>query len=75
MKLIRSMSRMALLAATCLALPAHGAPAEAPSPYFTGSDLFSLSAAADAQISPDGRTVAYVRRSADIMTDRARSAI
>lgn len=42
---------------------------------FTAQDLFALSAAADPQISRDGRTIAYVRRSNDIMTDRARSAI
>ena len=66
---------LALLAATCLASPAPAAPADAPNPIFGGSDLFDLSAAADPQISPDGRTVAYVRRAADIMTDRARSSI
>jgi len=75
-KLIPSASPLAMmLAATCLAAPAFAAPADAPNPYFTGSDLFSLSAASDAQISPDGRIVAYVRKSADIMTDKARSAI
>ena len=64
-----------LLAATVLSPPAAAAPAEGPSPLFTGRDLFDLSAASDPQISPDGRTVAYVRRSADIMTDKARSSI
>ncbi|MFL6727808.1 MAG: prolyl oligopeptidase family serine peptidase [Sphingomicrobium sp.] len=64
-----------LYAATCLAPPAAAAPASAPNPTFTGRDLFDLSAAADPQISPDGRTIAYVRRSADIMTDKARSSI
>jgi dipeptidyl aminopeptidase/acylaminoacyl peptidase len=54
---------------------AMAAPADAPNPRFTGNDLFNLSAAADPQISPDGRWVAYVRRSNDIMTDRARSSI
>lgn len=54
---------------------ALAAPAEAPNPRFTGGDLFNLAAAADPQISPDGRWVAYVRRSNDIMTDRARSSI
>ncbi len=74
--MIRSASPLALLlAASCLALPAHAAPADAANPLFTGTDLFSLSAASDAQISPDGRTVAYVRKSADVMTDRMRSAI
>src|SRR5215213_6237874 len=55
--------------------PLLAAPAEGPNPAFNGRDLFDLSAASDAQISPDGRTIAYVRRSADIMTDKARSSI
>src|SRR5688572_7302783 len=54
---------------------ALAAPADGPSPIFTGRDLFDLSVASDPQISPDGRTIAYVRRSADIMTDKTRSSI
>ena len=54
---------------------ALAAPADGPNPLFTGSDLFSLSAASDPQISPDGRHIAYVRRTADIMTDQALSSI
>lgn len=46
-----------------------------PDRRFTGADLFDLSIAADPQISPDGRQIAYVRRSNDIMTDRALSSI
>ncbi|MEM9084959.1 MAG: S9 family peptidase [Pseudomonadota bacterium] len=42
---------------------------------FTGADLFGLSVAADPQISPDGSQIAYVRRTNDIMTDRAVSSI
>ena len=38
-------------------------------------DIFELEYATDPQISPDGALVAYVRRSNDIMTDRARSNI
>ena len=38
-------------------------------------DLFALEYAADPQISPDGRQIAYVRRSFDIMADKARSNI
>jgi dipeptidyl aminopeptidase/acylaminoacyl peptidase len=49
---------------------AMAAPAERADPTFTGRDLFDLSVASDPQISPDGRKIAYVRRSADIMTDR-----
>jgi len=71
---IRSLS-LALLAATCFAQPINAAPASGPSRYFTGSDLFDLEVATDPQISPDGRTVAYVRKSNDIMTDKARSTI
>jgi len=51
------------------------APADAPNPAFTGADLFNLTAASDPQISPDGRWIAYVRRSNDVMTDRTRSSI
>jgi dipeptidyl aminopeptidase/acylaminoacyl peptidase len=76
LKLIRTLSPLAaLVAATCLTAPAAAKPADAPNPTFTGRDLFDLSSAADPQISPDGRTIAYVRRTADIMTDRLRSSI
>ena len=67
------------VALAVLALGTSGAviaaPTDAPNPSFTGADLFNLSAASDPQISPDGRWVAYVRRSNDVMTDRARSTI
>jgi dipeptidyl aminopeptidase/acylaminoacyl peptidase len=65
----------ALLAATVLAAPASAAPATGPSRYFTGADLFDLEVATDPQISPDGKTIAYVRKSNDIMTDKARPTI
>jgi dipeptidyl aminopeptidase/acylaminoacyl peptidase len=72
----RTLSPLAMLfAATSLSAPASAAPADAPNPIFSGRDLFDLSAASDPQISPDGRTIAYVRRSADIMTDKVRSSI
>jgi len=64
-----------LCAATILSTPALAKPADGPTTTFTGRDLFDLSAASDPQISPDGRFVAYVRRTADIMTDKARSSI
>ena len=54
---------------------AIAAPATGPNPAFTGADLFNLSAASDPQISPDGRQVAYVRKSNDIMSDRAVNSI
>ena len=40
-------------------------------PVFVNTDVFELEYAADPQISPRGSTVAYVRTSMDIMTDRA----
>ena len=64
-----------LLVANSICAPAAAAPAAGPNPAFTGADLFDLSVATDPQISPDGRSIAYVRQSADIMTDRARSTI
>ena len=65
----------ALLAAASFSIPAAAAPATGPDRYFTGSDLFNLEVATDPQISPDGRTIAYVRKSNDIMTDKARPTI
>jgi dipeptidyl aminopeptidase/acylaminoacyl peptidase len=65
----------ALLAAASFSVPATAAPAAGPTRYLTGSDLFNLEVATDPQISPDGRTVAYVRKSNDIMTDKARPTI
>jgi dipeptidyl aminopeptidase/acylaminoacyl peptidase len=55
--------------------PAPAPAPEGPSRTFTGSDLFGLSIAADPQISPDGRTIVYVRRSGDVMTDRMQSSL
>jgi dipeptidyl aminopeptidase/acylaminoacyl peptidase len=65
----------ALFAATCLAPPAAANPDMAPGRYFTGADLFNLEVATDPQISPDGRTIAYARKTNDVMTDKARSTI
>lgn len=42
-------------------------------PRFDGMDVFDLEWASDPQVSPDGRSVVYVRRSNDIMSDRTRS--
>lgn len=72
----RTLSPLAILfAATALAAPASAAPTTSPDRYFTGSDLFNLEWASDPEISPDGRTIAYVRESNDIMTDKARPSI
>jgi dipeptidyl aminopeptidase/acylaminoacyl peptidase len=73
--------RILALLLACTALPAvaqqqpNAAPADAPTRAFTGSDLFGLSIAADPQISPDGRTIVYVRRSGDVMSDRMTSSL
>ena len=54
---------------------AVGSARTAPERHLTGADLFDLAIAADPQISPNGRHIAYVRRQNDIMTDRAVSTI
>ena len=70
--------RKLLTALTSLLLaltPAAAVPPTGPERLFTARDLFSLEVATDPQIAPDGRSIAYVRRSGDIMTDRFRPAI
>ncbi len=42
---------------------------------FTPEDVFDLEYASDPRVSPDGRSVVYVRRSNDIMTDKTRSSL
>ncbi len=66
-----------LLAATpALAQQQPVAPvADGPTRSFTGSDLFGLTIAADPQISPDGKTIVYVRRTGDVMTDKMQSSL
>ncbi|RXD06771.1 S9 family peptidase [Sphingomonas sp. UV9] len=54
--------------------PAARAP-DGPTRSFTGSDLFGLTIAADPQISPDGKTIVYVRRTGDVMTDKMQSSL
>src|ERR1700692_79529 len=44
-------------------------------PAFKPLDVFDLQWAADPQVSPDGRSIAYVRMGYDIKTDRARGTI
>jgi dipeptidyl aminopeptidase/acylaminoacyl peptidase len=62
-------------AALALATQAIAAPPDGPLRTFTGSDLFSLQYAADPQIRPDGRAIAYTRVANNIMTDRAQQSI
>ena len=57
-------------------LAASGIVASADKPnsnHFLNTDVFELEVAADPRIAPDGSRIVYVRRSNDIMTDRARS--
>lgn len=61
--------------APAMSASAAGSARTAPERRFTGADLFDLSIAADPQISPDGRRIAYVRRANDIMSDRAISSV
>lgn len=61
-------------AATAAAVPSQAAPMVNPA-YFESEDIFALEWASDPQLSPDGRTVVYVRNSNDIMTDRARTSL
>ena len=42
-------------------------------PVFDGMDVFDLEWVSDPQVSPNGNSVVYVRRSNDIMSDRTRS--
>ena len=58
-----------------LAQPTPPQAIDGPVTAFTGSDLFKLEAARDPQISPDGRQIAYVRQTGDVMTNRNRASI
>ena len=64
--------KTALMAAMIAAGPAAAQGARTP---LQPADVFDLEYASDAQVSPDGRSIAYVRRSFDIMTDKPRSNI
>ena len=63
----------ALAALTLCAAPA--AFAQVQPAKFAAMDVFKLESANDPQLSPDGAQIAYVRRAADVMTDRYRSSI
>jgi acylaminoacyl-peptidase len=66
------MSARTLLARFLLSVSislAAAAPATAAAPPLAAADMFELQWAADPQISPDGRQVAYVRYRGDVMKD------
>jgi dipeptidyl aminopeptidase/acylaminoacyl peptidase len=85
----RNASRRALLSLLIGALPALGVTvsaaetatdqstaSQAPAkPVFKAMDVFDLEWAADPQIAPDGRTIAYVREQMDVKTDRPQGTI
>ncbi len=63
-------------AAALLALgAAHTGYAQAQKPAFKPMDVFDLQWAADPEVSPDGRNIAYVRMGFDVKTDRARGSV
>jgi acylaminoacyl-peptidase len=74
MTINRFFQAAAAIGLTVALSPTWAAPA-AESRAYQPVDLYALEYAADPQISPDGRRIAYVRRSFDIMSDRARSNI
>ena len=60
------------MAAFCIIAPGVAQPQK---PALKPLDVFDLQWVADPQISPDGRSIAYVRMGFDIKTDRARGTI
>jgi len=72
--LIRTAATAAVLAFSTVALGQDEAPRER-ARNFVAEDVFSLEYADSPRISPDGRWIAYVRVSGDIMTDRFRRSI
>ncbi len=60
---------MTLRALLALCLIAAIAPISRAAPPLAAADVFELQWAADPQISPDGRQVAYVRQRGDMMKD------
>ena len=70
---MRKLIALTLLSAVSASVLAT--PPDAPNRLFQGRDLFALQLASDPQIRPDGREIAYVRITFDIMTDRGRQSI
>ena len=68
------MMRYRIMAAVMMLWVGQAALAQG-SARFTGQDLFALNYASDTQISGDGRSIAYVRMTGDIMVDRWRPTI
>jgi dipeptidyl aminopeptidase/acylaminoacyl peptidase len=62
-----------LLAASLMFVTVHAINAEENFSKFEPMDVFDLEWASDPRVSPDGKTIVYVRKSNDIMKDRERS--
>src|SRR5258707_2963305 len=72
----RSLMLRRFCAATILILSVTTpALAQSQKPAFKPLDVFDLQWAADPQVSPDGRSIAYVRMQYDIKADRPRGAV
>ena len=72
----RSSPKLKYAATALLALSlATPAMAQSSKPSFKPLDVFDLQWAADPQVSPDGRNIAYLRMGFDIKTDRARGTV
>jgi dipeptidyl aminopeptidase/acylaminoacyl peptidase len=62
-----------LLATSLMFVTVHAINAEENFSEFEPMDVFDLEWASDPRVSPDGKTIVYVRKSNDIMKDRERS--
>ena len=72
---VKSVVAAGIAALVTAAGPGGGSAQDGAAPVFSPMDVFELEYAADPQIAPDGSSVAYVRTSMDVMTDRRRSEI
>jgi acylaminoacyl-peptidase len=63
-------SGAAILMAVCCTFTARAAPDASDKPVFKPLDVFELQWVSDPEISPDGRSIAYVRTRMDIKTDK-----
>src|ERR1700732_1635824 len=71
----RSLGSLRFSAAALLILTGAPGFAQTQKPAFNPLDVFDLQWAADPQVSPNGRSIAYVRMGYDIKTDRARGSV
>jgi Tol biopolymer transport system component len=71
----RTLATLRFSAAALLILTGAPGLAQTQKPAFKPLDVFDLQWAADPQVSPDGRSIAYVRMGYDIKTDRAHGSV